>query len=168
MKTEILEIVDTDGKTIGRAYRDEIHGNPSLLHKVVHVIVVNDAGELLLQKRSLNKDVAAGLWDTSVGGHVDIGESIESALIRETEEEIGVIPERLDYLYSYIHSNEYESELVYTYLLKHNGPFRYNIEEIDELRFWNLDDIRANIKTGIFSPNFITEFEKYTHHISLT
>ncbi|MFQ3574572.1 MAG: NUDIX domain-containing protein, partial [Thermodesulfovibrionales bacterium] len=107
MNTEILEIVDKEGNTIGKARRDEIHGNPSLLHKVVHVIVVNDYGDMLLQKRSLKKDVAPGLWDTSVGGHIDCGESIESALIRETMEEIGVIPLRLDFLYSYIHSNDY-------------------------------------------------------------
>lgn len=161
MTRETLEIVDKEGKTIGTAKRDEIHGNPSLLHKVVHVIVVNNQGDLLLQKRSLNKDVAPGLWDTSVGGHVGYGESIESALIRETYEEIGVFPQRLDFLYSYIHSNNYESELVFTYKLNHNGPFNFNKDEIDELRFWKLEDIRSNLKKGLFSPNFVSEFTMF-------
>lgn len=161
MNTQILEIVDKDGKPIGKATRGEIHGNPSLLHKVVHLIVVNNNGDLLLQKRSLNKDVAAGLWDTSVGGHIDYGESIESALKRETLEEIGIVPQRPDFLYSYIHSNNYESELVFTYKLTHNGPFNFNKDEIDELRFWKIHDIESNLTKGIFSPNFISEFTRY-------
>ncbi|NLI30175.1 MAG: NUDIX hydrolase, partial [Nitrospiraceae bacterium] len=46
MSEELLEIVDTSGKTIGTAPRSVIHGNPSLLHKVVHVLVFNTAGAL--------------------------------------------------------------------------------------------------------------------------
>lgn len=44
-------------------------------------MVVNNWGHILLQKRSLNKDVAPGKWDTSVGGHVAPGETIESELV---------------------------------------------------------------------------------------
>ena len=76
--------------------------DPSLLHKVVHVLVFNDAGNLLLQKRSMNKDVAPGKWDTSVGGHVSPGEDLKTAALREMKEELGVIPEDIEPLYSYI------------------------------------------------------------------
>ena len=48
MHEEVLEVVDRDGNILGTAPRSEIHGNPSLLHKVVHVLVFNDAGKLLL------------------------------------------------------------------------------------------------------------------------
>ena len=57
---EILEIVDRDGNALALALRSKVHGNPSLMHKVVHVLVFNDHGELLLQKRSLQKEVQAG------------------------------------------------------------------------------------------------------------
>ena len=66
MAEEYLEVVDEKGRIITSLPRSEIHGNPSLMHKVVHVLVFNDKGELLLQKRSMNKDVAPGKWDTSV------------------------------------------------------------------------------------------------------
>lgn len=49
---EFLEIVDKDGRIISVAPRSAIHGNPSMLHKVVHVLVFNSKGELLLQKKS--------------------------------------------------------------------------------------------------------------------
>ncbi|HIJ60603.1 MAG TPA: NUDIX domain-containing protein, partial [Nitrospirae bacterium] len=76
MDEEFLEIVDADGNTIGTALRSDVHGNPALLHKVVHVLVFNKRGDLLLQKRSLSKDVAPGKWDTSVGGHVSPNEDL--------------------------------------------------------------------------------------------
>lgn len=57
---EFLEAVNDRGKVIGIFPRSEIHGNPTLVHRVVHVLVFNSKGELLLQKRSMNKDVAPG------------------------------------------------------------------------------------------------------------
>ena len=161
MQEEILEIVDREGKTLGLAPRSEIHGNPSLLHKVVHVLVFNENGELLLQKRSMNKDVAPGKWDTSVGGHISVNEDLIEAAKREMEEELGIISENIKHLYSYIHSNHYESELVYTHSCMHNGPFSFNQEEIDEVKFWNLEDIRNVMGQGILSDNFESEIIKY-------
>jgi isopentenyldiphosphate isomerase len=161
MQEEILEIVDRQGNTVGTAPRSEIHGNPSMLHKVVHVLVFNEAGELLLQKRSMNKDVAPGKWDTSVGGHVPSGEDLITAAKREMEEELGIAPINLKPLYSYIHSNHYESELVFTHSCIHNGPFSFNKEEIDMVKFWNIEDIKNAIGQGILSDNFESEIMKY-------
>ena len=161
MQEEILEIVDREVNTIGTAPRSEIHGNPSMLHKVVHVLVFNENGELLLQKRSMRKDVAPGKWDTSVGGHVPNGEDLATAAIRETEEELGITPVSLKPLYSYIHSNHYESELVFTHSFMHNGPFSFNKEEIDEVKFWSIEEIKRIMGQGILSDNFESEIMKY-------
>ena len=87
---EILEVVDKNGNVLELAKRSEIHGNPSLLHRVVHILVFDGKGRILLQKRSLNKDVAPGKWDTSVGGHVNPGEDILDAAKREMKEELGI------------------------------------------------------------------------------
>src|ERR1700690_2049992 len=90
LKREILEIVDKYGTIIGHAERDVLHRNPSLIHRVVHVLVFNNDGGLLLQKRSMTKDIAPGAWDTSVGGHIDPGEDIWDAARREMSEELGI------------------------------------------------------------------------------
>lgn len=165
MGEEVLEIVDSDGRIIGHAPRSVIHGNNSLLHRVVHLIVVNRRGEILLQRRSRNKDVAPGRWDTSVGGHIGRGESIEEALRRETEEEIGIVPADMKFLYTYIHSNHYESELVYTYECISEGPFRFDDEEIEELRFWSVEEIKKNLGNSTFSDNFEEEFQRYREYL---
>lgn len=159
--TEYLEIVDEDGEVIGLASREEIHGNPDLLHRVVHVLVVNHKGELLLQKRSMNKDVAPGRWDTSVGGHVNQGESTEEAVKREMAEELGITMAETKFLYTYIHSNPYESELVTTYSCIYSGKILFNRDEITEVKFWPPEEIKKNLGKGIFSDNFEDEFNIY-------
>ncbi len=158
---EMFEVVNRDGETIGHASRSEVHGDPSLLHKVVHVLVFNDKGEILLQKRSLHKDVAPGKWDTSVGGHVAAGEDIRSAALRETGEELGIAPADIEFLYSYVYSDRHESELVHTYRCLHCGPFSTNEEEISEVRFWTLDSVERALQSGVFSGHFAAEFDAY-------
>jgi len=161
MQEELLEIVNEHGEAIKILPRSVIHGNPSLMHKVVHLLVFNERGELLLQKRSMNKDVAPGKWDTSVGGHVNAGETILEALKREMEEELGITVYVPEFLYTYIHSNPYETELVYTHSCVHTGEIKFNKDEIDEVRFWNIDNIIKNIGTGILSDNFEHEIKTY-------
>lgn len=158
---EHLEVVNKKGEVLGILPRSVIHGNPSLLHRVVHVLVFNNQGELLLQKRSMKKDVAPGKWDTSVGGHVDPGEDLLDALSREMEEELGIKVCEPEFLYSYIHSNPYESELVHTYLCSYDGEISFNKEEINEVRFWSLGEVEKNIGKKIFSDNFEDEISIY-------
>ncbi len=159
---ETLEIVNEKGEVIGVARRSEIHGNPSLMHRVVHVLVFDEEGRLLLQKRSLNKDVAPGRWDTSVGGHVGIGEELSLSAEREMEEELGVSGRKIEFLYSYIHSNPYETELVSTYRCIYSGDIRHNAEEIDEVRYWSLEEIKEAMGKGILSENFEDEFRTFS------
>jgi NADH pyrophosphatase NudC (nudix superfamily) len=109
----------------------------------------------------MNKDVAAGKWDTSVGGHVNSGETLGDAVKRETEEELGITACDPNFLYSYIHSNDYERELVYTYRCIYDGDISHQKEEIDEVRPWSMDEIKINIGTGILSENFEHEVKMY-------
>jgi isopentenyldiphosphate isomerase len=161
---EYLEIVNYKGEVIGCEKRSEIHGNPSLVHRVVHVLVFNKKGEVLLQKRSQNKDVAPGKWDTSVGGHVGIGEDLLLSSKREMEEEIGISGNEPEYLYSYVHTNPYETELVTTYRCIYDGDISFNSDEIDEIKFWSFDEIKKVIGKNILSDNFENEFKTYLNY----
>jgi isopentenyldiphosphate isomerase len=162
---EHLEVVDYKGSVIGYAPRSRIHGNPSLTHRVVHVLVLNRKGEILLQKRSERKEVAPGKWDTSVGGHVGIGEDLLTSSKREMHEELGIIGHEPEYLYSYIHSNEYETEMVTTYRCTCEHGFSCNEDEIDEVRFWSHDEIHNAIGQQILSDNFEHEFQRYLGYL---
>ncbi len=164
MKEEMIEIVNEAGQVLGIAPRSRVHGNPALMHRVVHVLVLDKDGRILLQKRSMSKDVAPGRWDTSVGGHVDPGEQLEEAAAREMREELGV-DLKTCLIYKYIHTTPYETELVHTYkALWEDEKLRYDPDEIDELRFWSVEEIKAAMGTGVLSDNFQDEFRKYLSH----
>ncbi|GAB4389862.1 MAG: NUDIX domain-containing protein [Thermodesulfovibrionales bacterium] len=160
MDEEFLEVVNEQGEVLFLRARSEIHGDPSLMHRVVHVLVFNLKGELLLQKRSMRKDVAPGRWDTSVGGHVDPGETPHKAALRELEEELGVRAEP-EFLYSYVHTNPYETEMVHTFRCFHDGAFSFNREEIDEVRFWSIESILSQMEGEALSDNFKHELSVY-------
>jgi isopentenyldiphosphate isomerase len=164
MDDEILEVVNEQGEVLRLAPRSEIHGNPSLIHRVVHVLVFNEKGELLLQKRSLKKDVAPGRWDTSVGGHVNPGESLIEAAKREMKEELGIDSEP-EFLYSYIHTNPYETELVYTFSCTYEGSVSFNKDEIDEVKFWSIEEIMGHMDGTTLSDNFKQEISTYLSKI---
>ena len=156
---EIFDLVTPEGKIIGQAPRSAVHGNPDLLHPVVHIHVFNKNGQLFLQKRAKDKEVQPDKWDTSVGGHVHSGESIESAISREAFEELGLKNIKFQPLYRYVMKNDFESELVYTFRTTNNGPFKINKEEISFGRFWKIKEIKMNLGKGIFTPNFEQEFQ---------
>ena len=71
---DLLDIYNNSGWRIGMALRSQCHGNPKLLHHTAHVVVFHpDGGRILLQKRSMDKDIQPGKWDTAVGGHLMLG-----------------------------------------------------------------------------------------------
>ena len=76
----MFPIVDEQGNITGAATRGECHSGSKLLHPVVHLHVFNTQGDIYLQKRPEWKDIQPGKWDTAVGGHIDLGESVEIAL----------------------------------------------------------------------------------------
>jgi isopentenyl-diphosphate delta-isomerase type 1 len=153
MKNEILEIVDENNNIIGKATREECHGNPHLIHRTAHVIVVNNNKEILLQKRSMSKDIQPGKWDTAVGGHFDPGENADQAARREMNEELGISKNtQIIFLFDMKIRNKIESENVSVYKLIYNGPFDFQKEEIDEIKFWTKEEIKRAFNCGIITP----------------
>jgi len=157
---EWFPVVDEEGNEISRALRSICHdGKSKLLHPVVHMHLINNMGELFLQKRAMTKDLLPGFWDTSVGGHISPGESVEEALIREAEEELGLKKFTYEFIRRYVWESSRERELVYSFKGVSDHKPLFNREEIEDGRFWSHEDIRRSLGKKIFTPNFEYEFE---------
>ena len=156
---EWFPIVNEDGAVTGSAPRSVCHdGKSMLLHPVVHLHLFNKDGKLFLQKRSLQKDIQPGRWDTSVGGHLAPGQNVEDALKRETMEEIGIKDITPQFIHRYVWESSRERELVFSFITVSEMVPEFDRNEIEEGCFWTLDEISKSIGKGIFTPNFEHEF----------
>ncbi len=158
---EFFDIVDEQDRVIGRALRSSCHGNPKLIHRAVHVLVFDRMGRLLLQKRPLHKDVQPGRWDTSVGGHLEVGEDYYQGGLREMAEELGIVGRPLEFLYRYRHGNAMETEYVTSWWLRYDGSVLYNTDELDGVAFYAPDRIDEMLGTGLLTPNFEQEWQLF-------
>lgn len=157
---EFFPIVDEECNVVGKTTRKECHSGSFILHPVVHLHVFNSKGELYMQKRSEDKDIQPGKWDTSVGGHVDFGESVETALRREASEELDIKEFIPVFAFMYPYRSDREYELVNSYFTTYDKPLTPDPEEISEGRFWTKDEITENLGKKVFTPNFENEILK--------
>lgn len=156
---EWFDIVDEEGKVRGKAPRTLCHSKPGMLHPVIHMHILNGKDRIYLQKRSMQKKVQPGKWDTAVGGHLSSGEKIEEALKREAKEELGIYDFKANFITKYVWETDIESELVFMFYSRYDKTIMVNKQEIEEGRFWKIKKIRENIGQGIFSANFEFEFK---------
>ncbi len=82
---EIFDVCDEHDRVIGTAPRSRVHAE-RLLHRAVHIFVLNSRGEILLQRRSATKDEAPLKLTSSASGHLSAGEDYEESAIRELAE----------------------------------------------------------------------------------
>ncbi len=157
---EMLPVIRENGIVYAQATRKYCHGGSFLLHPVVHLHIINRNAELYLQKRSMKKDLLPGRWDTAVGGHVDYGEYLSEALHREAGEELGFYDFNPLYLGSYVFQSNIEREMINIFAAVGNFTLHPDEDEVEEGRYWPLDEIEANIGKDVFTPNFEGEFRR--------
>jgi len=88
---EMFDVLDENGIPTGEVVsRDEVHKR-GLWHECVHICIINSKNEILLQRRSCEKEKYPDLWDISVAGHLTTGAFAMDALFLEIMEEVGVI-----------------------------------------------------------------------------
>ncbi|MBN1879288.1 NUDIX domain-containing protein [bacterium] len=161
MLEERLSCIDDYGLETEPRLRSECHKNPALLHRVIHVMVENSQGRILMQRRSQAKDIQPGMWDMAVGGHLIPGEVAYAGAVREFMEELGVleqdVPEFVE-MYQYTWITDIESEKVTSFHARSDGPFSPDEGEVDMIAFFSPVEIDELIQSKSVTPNFQYEW----------
>jgi Isopentenyldiphosphate isomerase len=128
---ELFDVVDELDRVVGQARRADVHAQ-KLRHRAVHVLCLDGAGRVFLQRRSMLKDSAPGKWCASCSGHLDAGEDYDAAALRELAEEVGVQvePPALERWLRLDACRETGMEFVWVYRVRHEGPFTLHPAEI--------------------------------------
>lgn len=131
---ELFVVVDKNDKILGYRTRYDCHHNKQLIHRVAAIVVINDQGQILLQKRSKDKDVSPGLYTFSASGHISKGETYQQAAQRELQEELG-IQSPLTKKDKFIVETTAETEMNCVFTTISDGPFFPNKKEIEKVKF---------------------------------
>ncbi len=154
-------MVSEEDQVIGSVTQAEMIAQ-KLLHRIAHIFVFNERGEMALQLRSAKKSFCPLHWSTSVGGHVQTGESYEFAALREYSEELGVTSPL-----TALGKDRYTAVnglpiFFMTFHTIHSGPFVINPEEVERVEFFPLEEIPRLLSRGEkFNPELTYLFQKY-------
>ena len=142
-------LVDQNDNEIGLMDKLEVH-QKGLLHRAFSILLFNDRGEWLIQKRSATKYHCAGLWSNTCCSHPKPNELIMDAANRRLLEELN-ISANLQYSHSFIYKADMDNNLIeheYDHVLI--GTFNENPlankAEIEDLKYISLSDLKSEIQ----------------------
>ncbi len=130
------------------------------IKKVADVLIFNNQAQLALQLRATHDKSFPAHWDFSAAGGIKEGEDPEVAVKREAFEELGVsinpIPIGIEsHSYRKWNSEDIKQVEIYFFKAAHNGPFKPDPKEVDQVCFFNLVTIEEMLRSGEkFHPEF--------------
>jgi isopentenyl-diphosphate delta-isomerase len=148
---EHVILVDANDRAVGTMEKMEAH-RKGILHRAFSVLLFNDAGQVLLQKRSKGKYHSSGLWTNTCCSHPLPGESMEDATRRRLREEMG-IDLQPTFFYSFLYKAPLdhgliEHELDHVFVGTFNGSPNINRKEVEDWKYvdlkWLKEDILKN------------------------
>lgn len=157
---DLVVLVDQNDRELGTMPKLEAH-KKGLLHRAISVILFNNKGEMLLQRRALNKYHSGGLWSNTCCSHPYPNENINHAAQRRLKEEMGIVAE-LDLDFSFIYKCDLNNGLVeheydHVFVGNYANPPKINTDEVSEWKYMKLEEIRSDI---IINPDLYTEWFK--------
>jgi isopentenyl-diphosphate delta-isomerase type 1 len=163
-----IQIVDENDNPIGQSDMFEAH-EKGLIHRIVRVMVENDNGQILLQKRSEHMHRWPNSWDCSAAGHVDVGEDYMVAAKRELKEELGIKNVELKELGSYYTEDKSEPGVTLkrfnrAYKVIYNQtPDKVDPYEVSEIKWVNIDEVYKlkKQKPGEVTDGIVEVLDRY-------
>lgn len=149
---EVFYWVDENDQELGAVSRHEAHNGSFKIHRTVGILVFDENSRILLQQRSLKKDLDPGTWTVSAGGHVEYGHNYDESAHQELREELG-IETALTYIGKYLVETPVQKEWVSLYKAEMNSgqEFKTDIDEVEKVEWLDIADLLTFVNEKPFS-----------------
>lgn len=145
---EYIITVDEQDNEVGSIEKLEAH-KLGVLHRAFSILVFNQKGQVLLQRRNIEKYHSPGLWSNTCCSHQRVGETLEEAVNRRLDEELGFtcdLKEMFHFIYKVeFDNNLMEHELDHVFFGHYDGDIIPNKEEVDEIKWMDMDDLKQDM-----------------------
>ena len=161
-RQEAVILVDETDLEIGIAEKLDAHQR-GVLHRAFSVMVWDEHGRLLLQRRSIGKYHSGGLWTNACCGHPRPGEPVADAAARRLQEEMGFYcPLHFLGTFQYratLDRGLVEHELVHVFRGEYDGAIVANPDECDGFTWAMPQEINSEVASH--PERFSAWFQKY-------
>ena len=176
MPEEMIDLLLPDGTPLGRAKpKSEVHRDGDL-HRTAHLWLVTPDGRVLLQLRASTKVNHPSLWDVSVAGHVEAGETAIDAAVREAREELGIeiAVDELRHVgtireHWVIEERDYvDNEIQEVFLVRRDVDLEslaLQTEEVDDVALVSFDEFRARVARR--DATMVAHWEEYERVVAV-
>jgi len=150
---ELVDLYDEDRiplRKISDRYSKKEEGEYRI---VVHICIFNSRGQMLIQRRSMQKESCPGLWDVSAAGGVNAGETSRQGAERECREELGYALE-LGGVRASVTVN-FDRGFDDFYIVKRDvdlSELELQTEEVSEVRWASLEEVVELLHREEFIP----------------
>lgn len=150
----LVDRVDLSDRPVGRMPKEEVFAERANF-RVVHILLFDRKGQVLLQKIASTKKRHPGYWGSSAAGYVHSGESYEDAAKRVLQRELGVSAP-LQFMGKTVMSDEGCRKFIGVFTTRYEGPVKPEIDSVDEVRYAPMTEIRPMKNNGHrFTPTFL-------------
>ncbi|REG82875.1 NUDIX hydrolase [Marinomonas pollencensis] len=165
---EIIILVDKDNTVIGETPRRLMDFGKDY-HRVTYILVFNNKGNLIVQKRTDNKAFCPGYYGISTGGVVDSGESYLDSAHRELQEELGIDLTLTSQgvfftqgegfkIWGKIYTCCYDEEI--------DGPLTLQAKEVASIHEMSINYILENTDNLLFTPDSLDALRHYANKLT--
>lgn len=172
---ELIDIVNENQIPIGKSAQKSVIHSEGYYHNTAHIWLYTKNQQILLAQRAAKKLICPLLWDVSVAGHVDAGETIVEAAIREIHEEIGlkILEKNLEKIGVFKCFQEYDNgikdnEFHHTFIAELSVPLEvlnYNKDEVQAIKLVSIEEFRTLLSQSKTNSHFVASNSDYYNEV---
>lgn len=148
-----VDLINNKDKVIGQAGIDYVH-KKLLLHRAVHIFIINSEGKLFCRQRSFKKKIYPGYWSTSVGKHVLSDHTYKQTANEALKNTLGITC-KLNKIGKIKIQDNIENEITMLFVGYSSKKMKFNPDQIEDGKFLTINKIEELSKQEKITPHLI-------------